>query len=80
MSASPFQSTDRSESPDPASHATNLYDIEADWVDENDDDMDFEPTTEGGEDIEYFEATEDDDNEYHGMSVYKAISNLINRG
>ena len=63
MSASPFQSSDRSESPDPTSHIPNIYDTE---VDENDDDMDFEPTTEGSEDIEYFEATEEDDFEYHG--------------
>ena len=55
-----------SESPDPASHATNIYDVEADSLDEVDDDMDFDPTAEDSDEIEYFEATEDDDNEYHG--------------
>ena len=53
-------------SPDPASHAANLYDIESDMLDEIDDDMDFEPTTEYSDENEFFEATEDDDDEYHG--------------
>lgn len=69
MSSNSLELTDRpSESPDPASHASNIYDNEGDWVDEeNDDDMDFEPTTEDDEQIEYFEATEDEENEFHGM-------------
>lgn len=60
----------RNESPDPSSHALNSYDAaEEDWVDEEDDDgMDYEPTTDDSEDLEFFETTEDDeeDGEYQG--------------
>lgn len=56
-------------SPDPATHAVTIYDPEGEWVDEEEDldndDMEFEPTTEDSEDIEFFE-TEDDDGEFHG--------------
>ena len=60
----------RGASPDPASHAANVYDAaEGEWEDELDnDDMDFEPTTEDSEDIEFFEATEDEEDEFHGTS------------
>ena len=62
---------ERSESPDPSSHATNIYDAhnaETEWVDEvDDDDMDFEPTTGESEDIEFFDTAEEDDEvEFHG--------------
>ncbi|MCJ1245808.1 hypothetical protein MMC30_003012 [Trapelia coarctata] len=64
-SASPLDSAvaGRGNSPDPASHATNIYDDE--WLDEDeddDDDMDFEDSNARGEseELEYFEATEDD--------------------
>ena len=71
MSSPGDTETGRTESPDPASHATNIYDTEGaegDWIDEEgDDDMDFEPTTEGSEDIEFFEATEDDEGDFHGI-------------
>ncbi len=57
------------DSPDPASHAVTVYDAEGEWVDEeddiDDDDMEYEPTTEDSEDLEYFE-TEDDEGEFHG--------------
>ena len=67
MNASDTEINGRTESPDPASHAANIYDTEGDWVDDpDDDDMDFEPTTEDSEDNEYFEAADDDDMEYHG--------------
>lgn len=60
----------RNESPDPSSHALNSYDAaEEDWVDEEDDDgMDYEPTTDDSEDLEFFETTEEDeeDGEYQG--------------
>ncbi|KAL8839060.1 MAG: hypothetical protein Q9170_001896 [Blastenia crenularia] len=46
--------TERSDSPDPSSHATNIYDAEeaqVEWIDEEDnDDMDFEPTTDDNAD------------------------------
>ena len=61
----------RSESPDPSSHASNIYDTggaEGEWVDEeDDDDMDFEPTTDDSEDVEFFDLQEDDDGDFHGM-------------
>jgi len=69
MSAPQSPSTRREESPDPSSHAVTSYDPEGEWVDEEDDndgdDMEYEPTTEDSEDIEFFE-TEDDDGEFHG--------------
>jgi len=65
-------------SPDPASHAVTVYDPEGEWVDEeedvDDDDMEYEPTTEDSEDLEFFE-TEDDDGEFHG-AVAKDTQNL----
>ena len=74
MNASDTGHTGRTESPDPASHAANIYDTENDWVDEqDDDDMDFEPTTESSEDNDYFEAAEDDDMEFHGKSAIELV-------
>lgn len=62
--------TGRMESPDPSSHAINIYDIadtESEWVDD-DDDMDFEPTTDDSEDNEFFDSNEEDvEAEFHGM-------------
>lgn len=47
------------ESPDPASHAVNIYDAEGEWLDEeDDDDMDFEPAEDGSEDNEFFDSSE----------------------
>lgn len=63
---------ERSASPDPASHASNVYDAsttDSAWIDElDDDDMDFEPETEESEDIEFFDLAdgEEEDAEYHG--------------
>lgn len=65
------QTTERSDSPDPSSHATNTYDTvpgESEIDELDDDDMDFEPTTDDSEDAEFLDAdggTED----FHGMSV-----------
>ena len=63
--------TGRSESPDPASHAANVYDVpsnEGDWEDETDnDDIDFEPTTDESEDAEFFDPTEDVEADFYGM-------------
>ena len=54
----------RTDSPDPASHTTNIYDDEDEWLDEeeDDDDIEFEDSNGQGEseELEYFEATEDD--------------------
>ena len=62
-----------SQSPDPASHAANVYELgqEEDWTDETEDhdDMDFAPT---GDDTvtstsdEFSEADEDDASAFHG--------------
>ena len=70
MVVSTRATAERNESPDPASHASNVYDVEgadADWVDEEeDDDMDFEPTRESSEDVAFLESIEDDDEDFHG--------------
>jgi len=80
-SASPLDSlaAGRNDSPDPASHATNIYDDEG-WLDEDededdDDDMDFEDSNARGEseELEYFEATEDDgDAEFEGETFKRS--------
>ena len=72
MDASQETAPGRNESPDPSSHSLNSYDAaEEDWVDEEDDDgMDYEPTTDDSDDIEFFETTEgdDEDGEYQGAA------------
>ncbi len=69
MSSTQETDTGRSESPDPSSHAVNIYDIadtESEWIDG--DDMDFEPTTDDSEDNEFFDPNEEDvEAEFHGM-------------
>jgi len=61
----------RSESPDPASHAANIYDAashEGEWeTDDTDDDM-YEPTTHESEDAEFFDPAEDVEADFHGMA------------
>lgn len=63
--------TTRAQSPDPSSHATNIYDIENgqdEWLDEeDDDDMDFEPATDESEAMEFFDPAEAEESEFHGM-------------
>lgn len=70
MSSGEPTTAGRSESPDPSSHATNIYDAaeaEGEWLDEtDDDDMDFEPTTDDSEDAEFFDPTDDAEAEFHG--------------
>ena len=60
----------RSESPDPASHAATIYDTtstEGEWEDEPDnDDMDFEPSTDESEDAEFFDPREEPEADFHG--------------
>jgi len=61
----------RTQSPDPGSHAANVYDgsgTEGEWQDEtDDDDMDFEPTTDENEDPEFFDPIEDLEADFHGL-------------
>ena len=65
---------ERVDSPDPSAHALNVYDTEAtesEWVDEvDDDDMNFEPTTDESEEMEFFDPAEEDEEEveFHGTS------------
>ncbi|KAL8733635.1 MAG: hypothetical protein Q9166_002045 [cf. Caloplaca sp. 2 TL-2023] len=70
MSSHEHTGTIRSESPDPSSHATNIYDTEeagGESVDEeDDDDMDFEPMTDDSEDVEFFDPTDEVEAEFHG--------------
>ena len=66
----------QTESPDPASHAANAYDAVATGseIDElDDDDMDFEPTTDESEDAEFFEADEDEQ-DFRGMGAWFQLS------
>ena len=60
----------RSDSPEPASHASNIYDAsgtEGEWEEEtDDDDMDFEPSADESEDAEFFDPSEDPEAEFHG--------------
>ena len=71
MAPSQSPEVSRGISPDPASHAANIYDVsgnEGEWFDEeDDDDMDFEPTTDESEDNEFFDPTEDPEADFHGM-------------
>ena len=61
----------RGDSPDPSSHAANIYDAagaEGEWLDETDDDDDmFEPTTDESEDAEFYDPSEDVEADFHGM-------------
>ena len=70
MSTASASATPRATSPDPASHARNLYDDpsgEGDWFDEeDDDDMDFQVATDVSEDNEFFDPSEETESEFHG--------------
>lgn len=81
MSSGDLASTGRSESPDPSSHATNIYDTaeaESEWLDEeDDDDMDFQPTTDDSEDAEFFDPAEDAEAEFHGSSQSSYGSSVL---
>ena len=65
------------DSPDPSSHAVNMYDAsgaEGEWLDETEDDDDmFEPTTDESEDAEFFDPFEDDEAEFHGMVLAESF-------
>ncbi|KAI4165162.1 MAG: hypothetical protein LQ342_001030 [Letrouitia transgressa] len=58
------------DSPDPSSHASNIYDAEeagGEWLDgdDDDDDMDYEPTVDDSEDAEFFDLSEDTGIDFH---------------
>ena len=65
----------RGGSPDPSSHAANIYDAsgaEGEWLDETEDDDDmFEPTTDESEDAEFFDPSEDVEADFHGIVISK---------
>ncbi|KAL9043846.1 MAG: hypothetical protein Q9214_002978 [Letrouitia sp. 1 TL-2023] len=59
------------ESPDPSSHASNVYDTDkagGEWLDsddDDDDDMDYEHTVDNSEDAEFFDLSEDTGIDFH---------------
>lgn len=68
MSASPSFTAGHGGDPEPVQRSNTIHDSESGWEDE-DDDMEYQPSTEHSEDIEYFEDDEDDDDgneEYFG--------------
>lgn len=68
----------RTESPDPSSHTMNVFDAEGEWLDEgDDDDMDFEPTADDSEDVEYFDPSEDPEAEFQGIDNLATILNIV---
>lgn len=73
MATSNPSETIRGDSPDPSSHAANVYDAsgaEGEWLDETEDDDDiFEPTTDESEDAEFFDPSEDVEADFHGTIV-----------
>lgn len=71
MSSEERPETSRSESPDPSSHAINVYDteMEGEWLGE---DNDFEPTTD--EDSEFFDPNEEAEDAFYGsLSEYAGL-------
>ncbi|KAL9600624.1 MAG: hypothetical protein Q9219_003057 [cf. Caloplaca sp. 3 TL-2023] len=73
MSSDERNRNSRSASPDPSSHAVNIYDAAdegGEWLDEaDDDDMDFEPTTDDSEDAEFFDPREDSEAQFHAELI-----------
>ena len=74
MASPQSPSARRQESPDPASHAANIYDLASNHdVDETDDtdgtyhDDTEERTTDESDDAEFFDPTEDVEADFHGM-------------
>lgn len=64
----------RGESPDPSRNTPNIYDVEGEWLDEeDDDDIDFEPTTDDSEDVEFFDPSEDPEAEFQGINMPATI-------
>lgn len=73
MSSDERNAAIRSDSPDPSSHSTNIYDLEdvgGEFFDEeDDDDMDFEPVTDDSEDVEFFDPIDETEAEFLGMQT-----------
>lgn len=73
MDTSQPSHNDCSSSPDPLSHTANIYDAsgaEDEQLAETDnDDMDFQPTTDESEDAEFFDPSEDVEAVFHGMVI-----------
>ncbi|KAL8863475.1 MAG: hypothetical protein Q9178_000156 [Gyalolechia marmorata] len=71
MSSDERNAAIRSDSPDPSSHSTNIYDLEdvggESFDEEDDDDMDFEPMTDDSEDVEFFDPIDETEAEFLGM-------------
>lgn len=89
MATSNPSETPRGDSPDPSSHAANIYDAsgaEGEWLDETEDDDDiFEPTTDESEDAEFFDPSEDVEADFHGtvliiFFIWKMTSYCSKRG
>lgn len=82
MAASQPSEPFRGDSPDPSSHAANIYDasgVEGEWLDETEDDDDiFEPTTDESEDAEFFDPSEDVEADFHGR-VLSNCSSYVER-
>lgn len=78
MATSHSSETARGDSPDPSSHAANIYDAsgaEGEWLDETEDDDDiFEPTTDESEDAEFFDPSEDVEADFHGTFLLRCNS------
>ena len=81
MATSHSSEITRGDSPDPSSHAANIYDAsgaEGEWLDEldetDDDDGIFEPTTDESEDAEYFDPSEDVEADFHGTVLSSCTS------
>lgn len=69
-------------SPDPSSHASNVYDAEeagGEWLDgdDDDDDMDYEPTVDDSEDAEFFDLSEDTGIDFHGKLASAAFTFIL---
>ena len=73
MATSQPSETVRGDSPDPSRHTANINDApgaEGEWLDETEDDDDmFEPTTDGSEDAEFFDPSEDVEADFHGIVI-----------
>lgn len=78
MDSSQIITDNRTESPDLSSHSVNVYDAEGEWLDEeDDDDMDFEPTTDDSEDVEFYDPSEDPEAEFQGIGLLATIRNYL---
>ncbi len=71
MSASEAESIRRAESTintDGSGQVQSSSDTQGEWLDD-DDDMEYEPTTEGDEDLEFFEEDTDEGGDIYGTPI-----------